>query len=72
MSQTNAVEILLVEDTPQDLELALRALKKANLSNRIQVAPGRNPAMTEQKSTPMGAVNHTHFTLKGRCRSGRV
>jgi CheY-like chemotaxis protein len=38
MSEANAVEILLVEDTPQDLELALRALKKANLSNRIQVA----------------------------------
>lgn len=32
------VEILLVEDNPQDLELALRALKKANFANRIQVA----------------------------------
>ena len=38
MSSSNAVEILLVEDDPQDLELALRALKKANLANRIQVA----------------------------------
>lgn len=34
----SAVEILLVEDNPQDLELALRALRKANLSNRIQIA----------------------------------
>lgn len=32
------VEILLVEDNPQDLELALRALRKAKLSNRVQVA----------------------------------
>lgn len=32
------VEILLVEDNPLDLELAQRALRKANLSNRIQVA----------------------------------
>lgn len=31
-------ELLLVEDNPQDLELALRALKKANLSGRVQVA----------------------------------
>ncbi len=31
------VEILLVEDNPQDLELALRALRKAKLSNRVQV-----------------------------------
>jgi two-component system response regulator len=38
MTMTHAVEILLVEDTPQDLELALRALKKANLANHIQIA----------------------------------
>jgi two-component system response regulator len=38
MNESNAVELLLVEDNPQDLELALRALRKANLSNRIEVA----------------------------------
>jgi two-component system response regulator len=38
MSETNAVEILLVEDTAEDLELALRALRKSKLSNHIQVA----------------------------------
>ena len=38
MNETNAVELLLVEDNPQDLELALRALRKANLANRIHVA----------------------------------
>ena len=38
MSGEGVVEILVVEDTPQDLELALRALKKANLSNNIHVA----------------------------------
>ena len=32
------VEILLVEDNPEDLQLALRALAKANLSNHIEVA----------------------------------
>jgi two-component system, response regulator len=37
MSLENAVEILIVEDTPQDLELALRALKKSNLTNHIHV-----------------------------------
>jgi len=34
----NIIEILLVEDNPQDLELTQRALKKANLANHIQVA----------------------------------
>ncbi len=38
MSETNAVEILLVEDNPQDLELTLRALRKGNVANHIQVA----------------------------------
>jgi len=38
MNEANMVEILIVEDTPQDLELALRALRKAKLTNRIQVA----------------------------------
>jgi two-component system response regulator len=35
---SNAVEILLVEDNPDDLELALHALRKDKLANRIQVA----------------------------------
>lgn len=38
MNESNVVEILLVEDNPEDLELALRALRKSNLSNKIQVA----------------------------------
>ena len=38
MNNPNAVELLLIEDNPQDLELALRALRRANLANRIHVA----------------------------------
>ena len=39
MTKTNhGCEILLVEDNPEDLELTLRALRKANLANHIQVA----------------------------------
>jgi two-component system response regulator len=38
MSEKQAIELLLVEDNPQDLELSLRALRKAKLSNRIHVA----------------------------------
>jgi len=33
-----AIELLLVEDNPEDLELALRALRKAHLANNIHVA----------------------------------
>ena len=32
---TTAVEILLIEDNPQDAELAIRALKKNNLANHL-------------------------------------
>ncbi len=33
----NSVEILLVEDNPNDVELTMRAFKKNNLTNRIHV-----------------------------------
>ncbi len=36
--EPQAMEILLVEDNPHDLELALRALRKANITNLIEVA----------------------------------
>ncbi len=35
---SNIIEILLVEDNPRDLELALRALQQAKLTNRIHIA----------------------------------
>jgi CheY-like chemotaxis protein len=38
MSDGKAADILLVEDNPQDLELTLRALRKGNLANNIEVA----------------------------------
>lgn len=38
MPDSHAIEMLLVEDNPQDLELAQRALRKANLANRTHVA----------------------------------
>ena len=37
MNKLNEIEILLVEDNPDDAELALRALKKNNLANSIKV-----------------------------------
>lgn len=33
----NAIEILLVEDNPNDIKLALRAFKKHNLTNQLHV-----------------------------------
>jgi len=38
MNEHSSVELLLVEDNPQDLELALLALKQASPALRIQVA----------------------------------
>ncbi|GKS62767.1 two-component system response regulator [Nitrospira sp.] len=37
MSLPSHVEILLVEDSPDDVELTLRALKKHNITNRVAV-----------------------------------
>jgi len=41
----NPIELLLVEDNPQDLELALRALKKANFANPIHVVRDGSEAL---------------------------
>ena len=38
MEDFSAIEILIVEDNPNDAELTLRALKKNNLANNILVA----------------------------------
>ena len=38
MGMDDNVEILLVEDNPNDVELTLRALKKSNLANNVFVA----------------------------------
>ncbi|HEX9047590.1 MAG TPA: response regulator [Verrucomicrobiae bacterium] len=38
MSDSNQVEILLVEDNPDDMDMTLRALRKANLANHVEVA----------------------------------
>jgi two-component system response regulator len=38
MDDMQTVDILLVEDNPQDAELTVRALKKKNLANRMVVA----------------------------------
>ena len=37
MTITNEIEILLVEDNPNDVELTLRALKKHNITNKVHV-----------------------------------
>jgi two-component system, response regulator len=36
MNETHEVEILLVEDNQDDLDMTMRALRKANLTNHIQ------------------------------------
>lgn len=38
MDELHGVEVLMVEDNEEDLQLALRAFKKANLLNRVHVA----------------------------------
>ncbi len=37
MDPVESIDILLVEDNPQDVELTLRALKKRNLANSVYV-----------------------------------
>ncbi len=45
MSVNNAVEILMVEDRDEDIELTIRALKKHNLANNIEVVKDGEKAL---------------------------
>lgn len=45
MNHMNEVEILLVEDNPNDVELTLRALKEHNLANHIVVVTDGEEAL---------------------------
>jgi len=44
--EREAAEILLVEDSPDDVELTLRALRRANIANRIHIARDGEEALT--------------------------
>ncbi len=45
MKNPNEVEILIVEDNPNDAEMALRALKENNLTNRVLVVKDGEEAL---------------------------
>jgi CheY-like chemotaxis protein len=45
MTEADGVELLLVEDHPQDLELVLRALRKAGVASQVLVARDGSEAL---------------------------
>jgi len=56
MASGNALEILLVEDNPRDVELTLRAFKKHHLVNKVHVVRDGAEALDYLFAT--GAYNH--------------
>lgn len=62
MDPANEIEILLVEDNPNDAELTLRALKKYNLANRVQIAKDGVEALEFIFATgPYSGRNINHY-----------
>ncbi len=62
MPNGKVIEILLVEDNPQDVELTLRALKRHNLANRVHVVKDGAEALDFLFATGSYAerdMNHT-------------
>jgi len=56
MANGNAVEILLVEDNPRDVELTMRAFNKHKLANKVQVVRDGAEALDYLFAT--GAYKH--------------
>ena len=67
MTDNQIVEILIVEDNPDDLELALHALKRNHLTNHIQVARDGADALRliygPEPSGPAGVVHKPKVVL---------
>jgi two-component system response regulator len=60
MKQIDPVEILLVEDNPADVEMALRALKKHNLTNLVKVVSDGVQALDYLFGIGAYASEHNH------------
>ena len=64
MIDGNAVEILLVEDNPRDMELMLRALRRHNLANKVHVVKDGEEALNYVFSTGAYTDRATEHTPK--------
>lgn len=64
MNPINPLEILLVEDNPNDVELALHALRKNNLANRIEVARDGAEALDLIFGNGANAESSKHYRPK--------
>ena len=60
----NGIEILLVEDNPRDVEMTIRALKKRNLANHIQVVKDGAEALDFLFATGSYADRDPHLVPK--------
>lgn len=60
----NSIEILLVEDNPNDVELALHALKKNNIANSIHVVRDGAEALDFLFGTGANAGNAINYRPK--------
>jgi two-component system, response regulator len=64
MGMDDHIEILLVEDNPNDAELALRAIKKNNLYNQVLLVTDGDQALDFIYHTGAYAGAYTHNSLK--------
>lgn len=56
MSRTGTIEVLLVEDSAEDAELAIRALRDHNLANRIHHVEDGVEALAYLRESPAAAA----------------
>ncbi len=63
MNMVRAIDILLVEDSQDDIELTLRAFKKNNLGNRVHIARDGAEALEFLKRVERREIPHPGLIL---------
>ena len=66
--ETNVIDILLIEDNPNDAELTLRALKKNNVANKVHLITDGAEALefffAKGKYADLAVLNADPFQVK--------
>ena len=72
MDDTNGIDVLMVEDSEEDLQLTLRSFKKANFPDRVQVVQDGGEALDYDLNLPRITGLEVLQRIKSNPRTRRI